>query len=309
MRPAAMRRAGNATDEYSGVLGQSGRDCLYSFQAMATPCEVRIETGDVALAESAGRAVEREARRIEAKFSRYRRESALSAINASGGAALVVDAETAALLDFADRCWRISDGLFDVTSGVLRRAWRFDGSDGVPDGARIRALRPLIGWHKVRWRPPEIVLRAGMEIDFGGIAKEYAVDRALVEAARVCKRPLLVNFGGDLCVSGPREGGESWNVAIESVDAHGSLAAMLELSSGALATSGDARRFVMKDGVRYGHILDPRTGWPVAEAPRSVTIAARSCVEAGLTATLAMLQGRGAESFLAQEKVRSWIIR
>ena len=88
------------------------------------------------------------------------------------------------------------------------------------------------------------------------------------------------------------------------------MAGMLELANGALATSGDARRFLMKDGVRYGHILgDPRTGWPIKNTPRSVTVAAPSCVEAGMIATLAMLQGKRAEAFLKREGARAWCIR
>lgn len=84
---------------------------------------------------------------------------------------------------------------------------------------------------------------------------------------------------------------------------------LLELEHGALATSGDSRRFLLKDGVRYGHILDPRTGWPVADAPRSVTVAASSCTEAGLLATLAMLEGPGARTFLESQGVRHWILQ
>ena len=81
-----------------------------------------------------------------------------------------------------------------------------------------------------------------------------------------------------------------------------------ELESGALATSGDSHRFLLKDSVRYSHILDPRTGWPVANAPRSVTVAASSCVEAGLLATLAMLRGAQARAFLQEEGARYWIL-
>jgi thiamine biosynthesis lipoprotein len=84
---------------------------------------------------------------------------------------------------------------------------------------------------------------------------------------------------------------------------------MLEVEYGALATSGDSQRFLHKDGIRYGHILDPRTGWPVPDAPRSVTVAASSCTEAGLLSTLAVLKGTGAADFLQQQRVRSWVFR
>ena len=290
-------------------LGRSGADFLFTFHAMATPCEVRLETEDGALAEVVACVVEAEARRIERKFSRYKSDSVVGRINASGGKELAVDAETAHLLDFADNCFRVSNGLFDVTSGVLRRIWRFDGSDRIPSDAQIASLRPLIGWRKVSWKPPAITLPVGMEIDLGGLAKEYAVDRALGAVREVTPLPALINFGGDLRVSGPRKYGTRWKVAIESVDKNGKLAGMLELADGALATSGDARRFLLKDGVRYGHILNPHTGRPVEQVPRSVTVAAATCVEAGMIATLAMLQGKRADAFLKREGMRAWCIR
>ncbi len=287
----------------------SGRDMLHVFQAMATPCEVRLETADENLARQVCLAAEFEARRIERKFSRYRQDSVLSRINAAAGDPIEVDAETALLLDYAAACHALSDGLFDVTSGVLRRIWRFDGSDHLPSEDQIAAILPLIGWNKVRWERPVVTLQPGMEIDFGGLAKEYAVDRALAVARQMTTMPTLVNFGGDLCVSGPRSDGSPWNVAIESVERAGAMEGMLRLSHGALATSGDARRFLVKDGVRYGHILSPVTGWPIEGALRSVTVAAATCIEAGMTATIAILQGRKAERFLKREGVRAWCIR
>jgi FAD:protein FMN transferase len=290
-------------------LSRAGRDYLGAFLAMATPCEVRVETDDAILARRVADVVEAEARRIEWKFSRYRDDSVVGRINAAGGRETSVDAETRHLLDFAANCFQLSDGMFDITSGVLRRAWRFDGSDKVPTTPDIEPLRRLVGWQKTSWRPPFFSLPAGMEIDLGGLAKEYAVDRALAAARAITSLPVLVNFGGDLAVSSPRADGTRWNVAIASVESADAMAGMLELASGALATSGDARRFLLKEGVRYGHILNPRTGWPVEATPRSVTVAAPSCVEAGMIATLAMLQGKRAEHFLKREGARAWCIR
>lgn len=290
-------------------LTRSGDDFLCQFQAMATPCEIRIETRDRELAGKAAQAAMAVARRIEDKFSRYRDDSVIGRINRAGGQSVAVDKETARLLDFAAQCFELSDGLFDITSGVLRRAWTFDGSANLPEGPRVEALRNLVGWKKVSWRKPYFTLPEGMEIDFGGLAKEYAVDRALAEARMVAGAPMLVNFGGDLAASGPRGNGQRWHVAIASVDSDLDMAAMLDLAQGGVATSGDARRYLLKDGVRYSHILDPRTGWPVSGAPRSVTVAAASCVEAGLTATLAVLHGTRAEKFLKREGVRAWCIR
>lgn len=275
---------------------------------MASPCEVQIETDDLALTDELGRIAEAEAKRIEVKYSRYRNDSVTTRINSSGGSRMQVDEETAALLDYADSCYRLSEGLFDVTSGVLRRVWRFDGSGNVPESTDVDKLLPYIGWSRVTWQNPDLTLPDGMEVDFGGLGKEYAVDSALLRIMQVSPVPVLVNFGGDLRTSGLRCGDEPWVVAIESVEGEG-IASALELAGGALATSGDARRYMLKDGVRYSHILDPRNGWPVKHAPRSVTVAAQTCMEAGVLSTLALLQGKRAEAFLEREGVRSWVVR
>ena len=292
-----------------GLLAPIDGGFVHRFEAMASPCEIRVETADRDLAAAMGQAGEDEARRIEAKFSRYRSGSLLSQINTSAGRPVSVDAETAALIDYAAQCYDLSGGLFDITSGVLRRLWKFDGSDRIPTHEQIDALLPLIGWSKVGWHSPEITLPVGMEIDFGGLGKEYAVDSALMKIQAIGPAPVLVNFGGDLRVSGPRLGGRPWLVAIESVDRPDASEGLLEIAAGALTTSGDSRRFLLKDGVRYSHILDPRTGWPVSDPPRSVTVAAPTCLEAGLTSTLAMLQGADAESMLEREGVRAWCVR
>ena len=148
----------------------------------------------------------------------------------------------------------------------------------------------------------------GMEIDLGGIGKEYAVDRC-VEALRAClDAPGLVNFGGDLAVTGPPQLRDAWRVAVEG-DAPDRADRLIDLRQGALATSGDARRFLQRGGVRYGHILDPTTGWPVRDAPHSVTVAADTCTQAGMLSTFAMLKGQGAEAFLDEQGVRYWCRR
>ena len=149
-----------------------------------------------------------------------------------------------------------------------------------------------------------------MEIDLGGIGKEYAVDRVagILREAAACSA--VVNFGGDLAVTRPPRERDAWRVGIEAVsERDGGAETLLEIRAGALATSGDARRFLLKDGVRYSHILDPTSGWPVQGAPRSVTVAADTCTQAGMLSTLAMLQGENAEAFLDGEGLKYWCRR
>jgi FAD:protein FMN transferase len=303
--------ATNSAPDTALTIEARGTDLLaVCFGAMASPCELLLPAADRAGAIAAGEVVAREARRIEAKFSRYRDDSVVAAIHRSRGleAGIALDEESASLIDFARECFEISDGLFDVTSGVLRHAWKFDGSDRVPEPAAVERLLAYVGFDKLRWEPPRLWLPAGMEIDLGGIGKEYAVDRAFQLLGAVREAPYLVNFGGDLRANRPTERGP-WQVGVERPGTQGRAAMILELERGALATSGDARRFLLKDGVRYGHILDPRSGWPVVDAPRSVTVAASSCTEAGLLTTLAMLHGAGAEAFLEAEGVIHWLLR
>lgn len=280
-----------------------------TFEAMASPCMVLAET----TAEQARALLDiarTEAQRIEARFSRYRQDNILHRINTSAGRPVEVDDETALLLDYAANCHALSEGRFDVTSGVLRRVWRFDGSDRVPEPAAVAALLPRIGWDKVEWRRPHITLPPGMEIDLGGIGKEYAVDRTALLLMAETGASVLINYGGDLYASGPRADGRGWRVGLDDPAASGTRSAgELEIQRGGVATSGDARRFLLKDGVRYGHILDPRTGWPVPHAPRSVTVLADTCLEAGMLATFAMLMGKEAEAFLAGQGVRHHVIR
>ncbi len=276
---------------------------------MASPCELLVETGDERLARRLADHACAEAQRIDRKFSRYRDDSLVHAINTSGGRPLAVDDETARLIDYGAALWTLSEGRFDLTSGILRRAWSFDEGPVRAEPAQIPGLMQRVGWQRVRWERPTLTLPDGMEIDFGGIGKEYAVDLAADYAAAETDCPVLVNFGGDLRCTGraPRAG--AWRVGIESVELTGGAARLVELKTGALATSGDAKRHVVVDGMRYGHIFDARTGWPTPGTPRSVTVAADTCSQAGSYSTLAMLQGEGAEAFLEAEGVRYWVLR
>jgi len=275
--------------------------------AMASPCELLV---DDVLHHEAAELLEiaaSEASRIERKFSRYRPDSMIQQINTSEGQPVKVDDETANLLDYAAECWTLSDGLFDITSGVLRRVWKFDGSDRVPTEADVERLLPRIGWEKVTWDRPTIVLPTGMEIDLGGIGKEYAVDKTAALLGERTRASFVINFGGDLYISGLRANTKSWTIGVDDPNAAGEdYVGAFSIARGGVATSGDARRFLLRHGIRYSHILNPKTGWPVMGAPRSVTVVAETCVEAGILSTMAMLQGSDAEKFLGKQGVRYW---
>lgn len=283
------------------------------FQAMASDCEVLMEGLSQSQALELLTRITQETWRIEAKYSRYREDSVVTAINSSGGQEIELDPETSALIDFADHCFQLSDGKFDITSGVLRKVWRFDGGKGVPNADAINPLLRVVGWSRVKWCSPRLCLPKGMEIDLGGLGKEYAVDRALLLAVQmqvsVSQSSYVINFGGDIACTGLRLNRQPWRIGVESANRESDTAATLELGSGAVATSGDARRYVMYKGKRLPHILNPLTGWPVEGAPHAVSVAADSCMQAGLLSTLAMLHGDQAEAFLDAQDLKYWVQR
>jgi FAD:protein FMN transferase len=278
-----------------------------TFEAMASPCEIFMEVEQEALARELLTIASAEAWRVENKFSRYRDDNIIHQINTCAGHPIEVDDEVCHLLDFAQQCWELSDGLFDITSGVLRRAWKFDGSNQLPDQRDVDALLPYVGWHRISWTRPYLTLPAGMEIDFGGIGKEYAVDTTLLLLKAKTEAALLVNFGGDIHASGVRKNNLPWSIGIENPNQLDTAKGLLEIKQGALATSGDTRRYIEHNGKRYGHVINPKTGWPIANAPRSVTVAGSTCTEAGLLATLALLHGHEAKEFLNSQEVMYWL--
>jgi FAD:protein FMN transferase len=123
----------------------------HRFTAMGTPCEIQVESHDRKLAARLAQIGEAEARRIETKYTRYKPTGVVWVINNAGGKPVEVDEETAGLIDYAGQVHALSEGRFDVTSGVLRRVWTFDGSDRLPEPAAVAALMPLIGWGKLHW--------------------------------------------------------------------------------------------------------------------------------------------------------------
>jgi thiamine biosynthesis lipoprotein len=265
------------------------------FAAMGCPCELQLFGPDARRVAALAAA---EVRRLDAKYTSYRDDSLLAAINhaAAAGGAIPVDAETAALLDYADACFRESGGRFDVTAGALGRAWRCEGG-AVPDPATLDALLARTGWQRLRWEKPRLSVPVpGIEIDFGGVVKEYAVDRVVALCRAEGLRSGLVNLGGDLAAIGPRPDGAPWRIGIQHP--RGGFAATLQLDGGALATSGDYARCIEIDGLRYGHIVDPTSGRPVRHLA-SVSVVAELCVVAGSASTIAMLREQEGPAWLA----------
>ncbi len=272
----------------------------HRFTAMGGPCTLRLDCEHESEALQALAAAEAEVRRLEQKYSRYLDDSVTSMVNrrAGSGRVTAIDAETAGLLHYGQTLWEQSGGMFDLTSGVLRRAWNFR-SGQLPTTDAVRSLLPLIGWDRVQWDDSGVLLsRRGMELDFGGCVKEYAADAAAAVLRSAGMGHALVDLAGDMTATGGRADGAPWYVGIRNPARPEQAVAGVELTAGGLASSGDYERCIEIAGRRYGHILDPRSGWPVAGLV-AVSVSAPQCLVAGSSATLAML--------MAEDEALAWL--
>lgn len=279
--------------QYSPIFTPTGATLglvEHQFTAMGGPCRIRFHCAEADV-QALIQAAEAEVERLEAGYSRYRADSITSRINASAGSGepTPIDAETAGLLHYADTLWRESGGLFDLTSGILRRAWDFSAGTA-PAQTDLDALLPLIGWDQVEWSGESVLLpEPGMQIDFGGVVKEYACDSV---ARGLRERGLesgLVDLAGDMVAIGTQLNGDPWEIGIRHPEAKQRAVASFPLSNAALASSGDYERCLYLEGERMGHILNPKTGWPV-QGLIAVSVAAEQCLVAGSATTVAMLK-------------------
>jgi thiamine biosynthesis lipoprotein len=275
------------------------------FIAMKSPCEIWLETPDKQFAARMLAFAAQETLRIEKKYSLFLPSSDLSAINSQPGRWLSVDDETEALLDLCEQYWQRSAGMIDVTVGVFLKAWKFDGSSPPPTQQQIDALRPFVGWDKIRRRRNQLYLPMGMRVDLGGVVKEYAVDLiAEFLASALPEGGIMVNFGGDIRAIRPKNDQSPWRIALEICEPAASEPMVFTLWQGSIATSGNYKRYAVDhQGKRLGHILNPKTGWPVANGPSSVSIISPTAMNSGFLSTLAMLKGEEALLFLEQQDV------
>lgn len=267
---------------------------------MKSSCELVIVAESKSKGQSIATHAIAEVSRIERVYSRYRPESIISRINTAAGQDFVdCDSETLSLLDYADKLYDISSGLFDCTSGVLRNAWNFTGAE-LPSQEKLATILPLINWKSVERCNNEVRLPvAGMELDFGGIGKEYAADRAAAVIHGKGVKYGYVNLAGDIRVIGPKPDGTPWVIGIQDPRHKDRTIASIPLYSGALATSGDYERFFEAEGKRYCHIIHPRSGYPVTYW-RSVTVVAPLAITAGSHSTIAMLKEDEGVAFLKE---------
>ncbi|MBX9696873.1 MAG: FAD:protein FMN transferase, partial [Alphaproteobacteria bacterium] len=259
---------------------------------MGCPCSLQLYAASEGKAVDVYQAVFDRVDALDRHYSNYSKTSFAAEINQSAGnlKGIQVDSETALLLDYARECYFKSNGLFDITAGILRRAWDYQSLiPSLPDEKFLKDLLKCVGFHKLKWEKPHLVLPlTGMNLDWGGVVKEYAVDTAATLCKSLGISHGLVEMGGDITVIGPHPDGSAWAVGITNPLDPTVDIAVVKVFNGGLASSGDYERYFEIDGIRYGHILNPKTGWPVSGIS-SASVVAPHCLVAGSFATIAML--------------------
>jgi len=277
-----------------------------SFFAMDTVVELCAVGGDRAL-EGARRAVEN----VEGWADCYDPEAELYRLNLSASRGPVrVSKGLAEVLDVSLEVAGKSGGAFDPTVLPLIEAYGFNGEKRrVPGDGEIFGILPHVDYRQVGLAGDFVEMPESFALDLGGVAKGYAVDQALEAMKEAGAEGGLVNIGGDIAVFGERAGGGPWSIGVQHPRAPGELFAILELESGAVATSGDYERYFVEDGVRYHHILDPKTGRP-ARGLISVTVTAPTCVLADAYATAVFVLGleKGARLLEADDDLEGLLI-
>ncbi len=291
-----------------------------AFPALGTNCEVQYVAPQ---GDEQARAFEAAATgcvaAFEAKYSRFRPDSLVSRINAAAGKAWVdVDPDAESLLKLCDTLFFMTQGILDPTALPVLRIWDYKAATPrVPAREEIARALALVGWKKVQRSAGRVFLpEPGMALDFGGFGKEYAVDMVGQLAVQHGLACALVDFGHDLRALGVPPGRPAWHIGLEDPHRPGATAGSVAVTGKGVASSGDYIRHFVIGGKRYGHIVDPRTGWPVANGCLQATVIAGSCLQAGVLSTTAFVLGvpkgiefiqsyPGAEGLLVTEKARA----
>lgn len=267
-----------------------------TFPAMATTCQVQYAApADWNGVERFERAAVDWVQRFEARYSRFRPDSLVSRINAAAGREWVeVDRDTEQLFLLCDSLYTMTAGVMDPTMLPLLQLWNWkEPRTTLPTATEVARARELVGWKKVQRTPGRIFLpQAGMALDFGGFGKEFAVDLVAQLALDHGLQDVLVDFGHDVRVLGTPPGRPAWHIGLEDPRHPGrSWASIAVTGSRGVASSGDYIRCFHFNGRRYGHIIDPRTGCPVANGCLQATAIADTCLQAGVLSTTAFVLG------------------
>lgn len=295
--PAAASPDAGVRDEAGGFVRRS-RELMHTLVSVALPAAMPEAEREQAFAETFG-----VFERIDERLNEWRPESALSRVNASaGGPAVEAPRDVCEVVTLALAGAKKTGGLFDPTWAALRDAWRFgsDETGEVPTKERLAALCPLVNYRRVEVKALKNatderactvrLAKKGMRLGLGGLVKGWGVDRAVALLRARGLTDFFVQAGGDLYLAG-RNGEQPWRAGIrEPRGAADEVLARLEVRDAAFSTSGDYEHFFVKDGVRYHHLIDPRTCRP-APLSRSATVLAKSAVDAEFLTKAAFILG------------------
>lgn len=293
------------------ATGQRAVHLERTFGAMGTEVTIEAIGPDEDQLKAALGAAEAELRRVEDEMTTWR-DSPLTRLNAKAGeGAQAVSLELAQLVQRSIAVGHLTGGAFDVTYASAGRLWDYKSSSPrVPAQERIDAVLARVDFSKVAVTldPPTVSLPAGFQLGLGGVAKGYGVDRAMAVLIEHGVQHGMVNAGGDLKVLGNRMG-RPWRIAIRHPRTPDAVLAMVPLANTCMVTSGDYERFFEIDGVRYHHILDPRTGRPATGA-MSATVLAPDAAMADALATALVVLGpeKGLELVQGLERVECLIV-
>lgn len=265
-----------------------------AFTALGTSCEIKYTLADDRRARAFGSAARAWVERFEGRYSRFREDSLLSRINRGAGDWVAIDDEMGQMLDLSGSIHFMSQGCLDVTALPLMRIWNYKAAvPRVPAATEIEEARRLVGWQKVEREPGRVRLpERGMALDFGGWGKEFAVDMAARIARDHGIARALIDFGHDIAAVGAAPGKPAWHIGLEDPARPGEACwGSIGLRDRAVASSGDYRRCFELEGRRFGHIIDPTTGMPVANGCRQVNVIAPTCLQAGVLSTTAFILG------------------
>ena len=238
-----------------------------------------------------------EAERLERVFSRYIPESEISLINREAGHRPVpINDEMMEVLSRAEDISRITDGAFDISVGPLMKKWGFfpEREGQLPSEAELAEVITRVGWQAIELNRSERtvhLLKPGMEIDLGALAKGYIVDKLAALLLEEGIENALVNAGGDIYCLGEYPGGRSWRIGMEHPRDEDEILTVLELKNRAVATSGDYRNYFIRSRLRYSHIIDPNAGRPAQSKVVEVSVMAPDCLTADGLATAIFVMG------------------
>lgn len=275
---------------------------------MGTMVEITVMPPD----EQAIEAAFEEMKKVDTLMSTYKENSEVSILNREGENHL--STETLQVIGEAINFSEITGGAFDITCRPLINLWKKAKKEQViPSPQEIKEALSLVGYEKIKILPEGDVVRfkqKGMQIDLGGIAKGYAVDRAIEALRKNGIRRALVNAGGDLYALGNGPGGEKWKVGIQDPREEGKLLGIIKVKDVGVATSGDYQRYFTIEGKRLSHIVNPKTGQTVQDVPMSVTVIAPHATTTDALATGVFVLGpqKGMELIESLPQVEGMIV-